>query len=362
MARSKRKNKEMRLTVWELDKDLQLEEVISNLQLDYNQSIDYLADRTDIPYIDRTLQNGWHPGNGEATFKINEIQIANETIKYVHARGYYEKAESKDRAIINGDIDNGIVVPRHLRVSNRLCEAIFFELNNQVYAVIEVSHSEEGRVRSVLFGQGRKENRKAEWKKINYQDVKLFKFDSKFFYWLLSKVGKKFCHESDLNYTISLVDVSAVAQLTDKEEYDSTSKGTNILGSLPALSGLGSNQSVYEAGFSFNLPKMSLTLRISDNSTCFINLDASTVFNEKNEPVSVKHEYIKAVLTVYVILLLTLKKSYNSEVSKRIWTTSNEAIQRKQWGLFVIRELCIENEITLEDIRDLFEKAKGAVQ
>jgi hypothetical protein len=356
VARSKRKSKEMRLSVWELDKDLNLENVISNLQLNYNQSIDYLSDREDLPEIDRTLQNGWHPGNGETTFKINEIQIANEKIKYIHAVGYYEKAESKDRAIINGDIENGIVVPRHLRVFNRSCETIFFELNNRVYAVIEVSPSEEGKVRSVLFGQGRKENKKVEWKKINYQDVKQFKFDSKFFYWLLSKVGKEFCHESDPNYKISLVDVSAVAQLTDKEEYDSTSKGTNVLGSLPALSGLGSNHSVYEAGFSFNLPNMSLTLRISDNSTCYINLDASTVTNEKNESVSVKYEYVKVVLTVYVILLLTLKKSYNNDVSTGNWTTDEEAFQRKQWGLFVIRELCVENEITLEDIKDLFEK------
>ncbi|OMF59370.1 hypothetical protein BK139_13310 [Paenibacillus sp. FSL R5-0490] len=354
----KKRIKEWRLSVWELDKDLTLEEVTKNLQLKYNLPIDYLKDRKDLNETEKTLQNGWHPGNGEDSFNIKEISIANNKIRYIHAIGYYEKAESKNKAVIKSEGTKDIIIPRHLRVFNRSCEAVFFELSGKVYTVIEVSPSEAGRVRSVLFGQGRKENKKEEWLKVNYKDVKQFKFDSKFFYWLLSKVGNEFEYEDKKDYKLNLYDVSAVAHSTDQEEYDSTSIGTNILGSLPALSGLGSNQSVYEAGFTFKLPKLSLTLKISENAECFINLDNSSATNDKGESVSVKDdtEYVRSILTIYAILLITLKKAYNSEISGGSWTTSEEESQRKKWGLFVINELCEENNITLEDIKELFKK------
>ncbi|WP_026672419.1 hypothetical protein [Alkalihalobacterium bogoriense] len=358
MGKSRRRDKEWRLSVWELDKDLTLEDIVKNLQLKYNLPIDYLKERKDLHDLEKTLQNGWHPGNGEDTFKIKEVTIANNKIKYIHAIGYYEKAESKNRAIIENSGSKDIIVPRHLRVFNRSCEAVFFELSGKVYTVVEVSQSEAGRVRSVLFGQGRQENKKEEWKKVNYKDVKQFKFDSKFFYWLLSKIGNEFKYDDKKDYKLKLFDVSAVAHSTVQEEYDSTSIGTNILGSLPALSGLGSNQSVYEAGFTFKLPNLSLTLKISENSECFINLDKSRTENGKGESVTVNHdsEYVRVVLTIYSVLLITLKKTYNSEVSSKSWTINEEESQRKKWGLVVINELSEENNITLEDIKDLFKK------
>ncbi len=358
MSRRGRRKKEWRLSVWEMDKDLSLEDVVSNLQLDYNLPIDYLKEKNNLNANDKTLQNGWHPSNGEPSFNIKELTISETKIKYIHAIGYYEKADSKDRAIIkSGNGAQDIIIPRHLRVFNRSCEAIFFDLNGKVYTVVEISPSEAARVRSVLFGQGRKENKKEEWKKINYKDVKQFKFDSKFFYWLLSKVGNEFLYNGKKDYNIKLLDVSAVAHATEQEEYDSTSTGTNILGSLPALSGLGSNQSVYEAGFTFKLPKISMTLRMSENSECFINLDNSNIENENGELLSVNHDtvYARVILTIYGILLITLKKSYNSEISDRAWTINDEQLQRKKWGLFVIKELCDENDISLKDIETMFQ-------
>ncbi|OLN21498.1 hypothetical protein BTO30_14530 [Domibacillus antri] len=293
--------------------------------------------------------------NGHESFLGDVIKLID--VAAFNWRVGSQKSEGKDRAISNGDTKTGVVIERHLRVSNRYCSAVFFDLNGQIYVVVEVSLSEEGRVRSLLFGQGRQGNKKEEWKKLKFNNVLQFGFDSKFFYWLLSNVGKEFQHDSDKTYKIKLTDVSNVAQLTDKAEYDSKSTGTNVLGSLPALSGLGSNQSVYEAGFGFTLPKMSLTLRLADNSTCYINKDLSNVTSEKGETLTVDHELVNVTLTVYVILLLTLKKSYNADIEKKTWTHNEEASQRKKWALFVIGELCEENNVTLKDIGVLFERS-----
>ena len=213
--------------------------------------------------------------------------------------------------------------------------------------------------RQVLFGQGRGDNKKEEWKKINYKEILQFSWDSQFFYWLLSKIGSSFSHESDPEYTISLLDVSAVAQLTTEQEYDSTSKGANVLGSLPALSGLGTNQSVYEAGFAFQFPNMTLTLRMSDNSTCFINSSASNIIGENGESLNIEQDYVRVVLTIYGILLLTLKRKYNSDVANRLWTVSQEQFQRKNWALYVIRELCEENDISLDDVKGILPESNN---
>ncbi|HDR8522608.1 TPA: hypothetical protein QC471_004566 [Bacillus toyonensis] len=162
-------------------------------------------------------------------------------------------------------------------------------------------------------GSCRKGNKKEEWKKINTTNVGPYKFDIRFFYWLLSKNGTSFKIKTNINqestYEIKLKDISAVAQLADKEEYDSTSRGTNILGSLPALSGLGSNQSVYEAGFYFEVPAIEFYLRLEDNSTCFIDTSNSIIKKEDGSFASIKTEYIRCILTVNVILLITLKEN-----------------------------------------------------
>lgn len=346
---AKRGKKETRFVIWELDSSFTLDNIIKNLSLDYNIEIDYLKD-INIGKNDKTLNNGWIPAGGKKGYEKKVVQVAGEKISYVHAQGYYEKSVGKDRAIIN----NGTILPRNFRIFNRSVDAIFFDLSNKIYVVVAVSISEENRVRSILFGQGRGTKKKEEWKKVNYTNVMQFKFDSKFFYWLLSKKGTVFNAPNDPNYKINLSDVSAVAQLTDKEEYDSKSQGSNVLGSLPALSGLGSNQSVYEAGFTFKLPNMEISLRIADDSTCYINLDDSRYIKQNGEWVDINQEYATVIMSLYSIVLLNLKLYYNLECNNKNWTSVDEEQQRKNWALFVIRELCNENNINLNDIMKTF--------
>lgn len=342
---SKPKDKEIRLTLLELDKQFTLDNIIQNLQLDYSKSIGYLSELRSVSSPDKILNNKWYPANNAETFTKATFNVGENSIEYVLASGFFEKPASEEQAIVNG-----FVLPRERRVFNRTCEAIFFDLNGQVYCVIEVSQSEERNVRSILFGQGRGINKKEEWKNVKHKDISQFTFDSSFFYWLISKKGAQFTLK-DSDFKFSLTDITAISNQTERLEYDSTNSGSNILGSSPALTALGSNHSVYEAGLSFRTPNMKLLLRLSETSTCYLNVDKSFVTKATNENVNVKQELTSVVLNIYCVILLTLKEAYNSSPDKREQTVT----QRKDWALLVIRTLCEENDIPLDEIKKLIE-------
>ncbi|MES9797770.1 hypothetical protein, partial [Bacillus toyonensis] len=66
---------------------------------------------------------------------------------------------------------------------------------------------------------------------------------------------------------------------------------------------------VYEAGFYFEVPAIEFYLRLEDNSTCFIDTSNSIIKKEDGSFASIKTEYIRCILTVNVILLITLKEN-----------------------------------------------------
>ncbi|MCY8915671.1 hypothetical protein MOE20_06530 [Bacillus atrophaeus] len=342
---SKPKDKEIRLTLLKLDRHFTLDNIIENLKLDYRKPIGYLTERQNLSSPEKILNNKWYPANNAQAFTKKTFNVGDSNIEYVLASGYYEKSASEEQAIVNG-----YVLPRERRVFNRTCEAIFFNLNGQVYCVIEVSQSEERNVKSILFGQGRGINKKEEWGKVEHKDITQFSFDSNIFYWLISKKGSQFNYENS-DFKFSLTDITAISNQTDRLEYDSTNSGSNILGSSPALTALGSNHSVYEAGLSFKTPNMTLLLRLSETSTCYVNVDKSFVTLQSGDNVNVKQDLTNVVLSIYTVILLTLKGAYNSASDK----SEKQVTQRRNWALLVIRTLCEENEIPLNEIKKLLD-------
>lgn len=329
-----------------MDSDLSLARIIELMQLDYNIPIEYLG--REVKEYDRTLQIEWHPASGNK-FKIEKLIIGEQEISFISAIGKYEDMLGQARAIINGTL-----LPREYRVFNKTVDVLFFEQSGRVYCVLEVNPSQEGRIKSVLFGQGYK-HRREEWGKLQSKDLPQYQLDSRFFYWLFSKRGQKINIKPNgtAPYSINLIDVHAVSQLSERQAHDNRSEGAGVLGSISALSGLGSNQSVYEGGFHFLLPDLQLLTRIASNCTCFLDSSRSIFTGEEDSSKSIMDDFPKTAIIIYTVLFPGLLARYHAEVQTGNWSASREEEQRKAWALQVIKELAEDNKISLVDLETI---------
>ncbi len=338
---------EVRFEIWGMDRDLSLNDIINLLNLDYNKPIDYLTEYTNLSVYDKTLQNKWLPTNNQ-NFTIETLTIAGQNIQYINAIGQYEDQVGPTRGIVNGT-----PLPREVRVFNKSINAVFFHYNGRVYCVLDVGTSQASRVRSLLFGQNRS-NRIEEWGTVEFRNLDFYSLDSRFFYWIFSKRGQALNFPHFNNGQVNVVDISAVSQLADRDAYDSTSQGANVLGSLQALSGLGSNQSIYNGGFYFLKDgTFNYFMRIATDCSCIVDLSRSNIHNGTEFDL-IQNNFSKAVLTIYTFLFPGLKSLFNQEQGEGLWNFSQEAEQRKQWALEVVRELCEENSIDLEELEQIF--------
>lgn len=339
-----------RLVIWAMDPELRLERIIELLSMEYNTSIDYLQEYSDLVDYEKTLQIQWLPQNG--TFQIDHLNLSGTEFQYVSAIGTYEEALGPQRAFINNQL-----LPRAYRVFNKTVNAVFFQNMGRVYCVLDMSISQESRVRSCLFGQGYK-FKKPEWGKIQSKDLTQYNLDSRFFYWLFSKVGHRLSIrlENEEDYAVNLVDVHAVSQLSEREVHDNRSEGSDVLGSIPALSGLGINQNVYEGGVHLMMPDMQLLTKIHSNCTCFIDSMNSRFIiqdDDQGQPRTILDDFPKAAILIYTVLFPGLKEIYHRAVDGGEWTAATEEGQRKEWALQVIKHLSADNQITLEDLEKI---------
>lgn len=335
-----------KIVIWAMEPRFDLDYIIDLLQLNYLQEIEYLAPYNQLTDYEKTLQNKWLPIPGRANFIIERMDIAGQTFEYIAAIGQYETQSGASKGVINNN-----PLPRESRVFNHSVNAVFFQYLGRVFCALEVSASQEGKVRSALFGQGNK-NPKEEWGKVYFKDIDTFALDSRFFYWIFSKRGQTVSLHGSPNETIQIVDVSAVSQHAERKAYDSKSQGANVLGSVQALSGLGSNQSVYNGGFYFlKENNFSLFMEIgSDGSFTIDTARSSITKNNQMEIVSQNLQHV--ILVIYTYLFPGLKALYNAERGG-VWNTVVEADQRKQWALEVVKELCLENEIKLNELESV---------
>lgn len=339
-----------RLVIWAMDQIHTLESIIDVLKMDYKLPIDYLSDRDDISPYDKTLQIEWRPANGEE-FSIDSLQIGDEEYSYISAIGKYEDNLGEKRAVI----DDGVVLPREYRVFNKTIDAVFFENHGRVYCILDVSVSQEKRVRSVLFGQGYRRLKKEEWGKVQYDKLAQYTFDSDFFYWLFNKRGQKIniqTTEGKEAYFISLTDIHAVSQTSERDVHDNKSEGAGVLGSIPTLSGLGINQSVYEGGLHIIMPDMQLLTKVTKSCTCVLDSSRSVISKEGGTS-SVMDEFPKTSILIYTILFPGLLSLYHVEKRSDAWSAEKGELQRKAWALDVIKQLASDNSITMEDIEEI---------
>lgn len=343
-------NFDTRVVIWGMDRSLSLEDFPTILSMDYDRDIEYLTGRSDISDEDKKLRNAWRPKNG-TSFNIETIKIESTDFRYISVIGRYELPISSSKAIIDGNL-----LPRSYRVFNKTVNAVFFELHERVYCALEVSSSQAGGVKSILFGQGYKHKKEA-WGKVEVENLPQFSLDSRFFYWIFSQRGQIL--SADLgaeNFTVNVLDVSAVSQLSEREVHDNKNEGPDVLGSISTLSGLGINQSVYEGGFHLLLSDAQLYFKLSKNCTCMLD-SAKSIRTGTTPVVSVTEDFPRLAIMMYTLLIPGLLATFHRETqSGGTWSITEEVKQRKNWALQVIDQLAFDNNVSLEDLERIFEK------
>ncbi|MFB5676447.1 hypothetical protein ACE3NQ_08600 [Paenibacillus terreus] len=338
-----------RLVIWAMDQVHTLKSIIDVLRMDYNIPIDYLSERDDLTDYEKTLQIQWHPAASEG-FSIECLKIGDVEYNYISVIGKYEDLLGEKRAVIDGR-----VLPREYRVFNKTVDVVFFENYGRVYCILDVSVSQEKRVRSVLFGQGYRKLKKEEWGKVQYDKLMQYTLDSDFFYWLFNKRGQKINIQPAKDredYFINLIDIHAVSQLSERDVHDNKSEGAGVLGSIPTLSGLGINQNVYEGGLHIIMPDMQLLTKVTKSCTCVLDSTRSVISKEGGSSLIVD-DFPKTSILIYTILFPGLLSLYHAEKINGEWSAEKGEQQRKAWALDVIKQLASDNSITMEDIEEV---------
>ncbi|WP_088356747.1 hypothetical protein [Bacillus cereus] len=341
-----------RISIWEMDNLLvSLEDIIPLLKKDYSQEIDFLQEYEGLSREDKTLLHKWVPKNGK-NIQIQSKNILGQNFRYIEVTAIFETKHGKERSIINGE-----VLQRKLRIFNHSAKVVFFELFGSIYCALEVAATYESRIRSALMGQRRGHKIEA-WGKVKDKQVFPFFFDSRFFYWLLSKKESVLAKLPETNpkcdTKMQLVDVSALSLLGDRSSYDSSNQGPGLLTeSLTALSGLGCNNNVYLMGVKFKMGSLTLIFRFDSEGKCILNVDRSIYINEKEEMIGIDDDVPFFIGAIYGITFPTLLELYKQEKDSNTWNEDLEKEQRKKWALKVIKDLCVHNNIDKDELNTL---------
>ncbi|MDR4927234.1 hypothetical protein [Peribacillus simplex] len=339
-----------RLTIWGLDNLLSIESIPLLLGKVYNQPIEFLQDEP-IDEREKTYYNQWHSPDGFQAINIQTRLIIESEINFVHALAAYEFGYGERRSFVNGAL-----LQRDVRVFPYKCPVIFFEFEQKVYCVVEISESQESRLRSHLFGQKRGAKME-EWGDITAKKPLPFQFDSRFYYWLLSKKGQTLTLRGQ---EVNLLDVSALSLLSEKSVYNSSSEGPALLdGSLPALSSLSLNESITVVGLKIKINNTTLQIKFGKDGVSYVDESHCYKLEQNENMITYTDDCNYFVLLIYGFIFPELLKRYDEDLTLGSWNLQDEAVQRKHWAIKVIKQLVMSNSIEQSEIRDCFESDEG---
>lgn len=327
-----------RLVVWKLDSFINISDLPHLLAMNHDKQIAFLQGGNHI------LRNRWVATGVDNTFEIIEGTILGKSYKYIYAIGNYEHSLSERKSFVNGEL-----LDRELRVFNKTCRALFFEYEEEVYVVLQTTKSNERTIRNSLMGQAKGDGKIEEWGEVDYKHHLPFNFHSDFFYWLLSKKGTAISREDN---DIQVHDVSAVAVLSDRNIYNTSSEGQGLLdGSVGALSVLSTNGNISNVGLVLKIGKYNLEFKfdycaeilLDDEKTYYENIvngsvDSLVKFEENTS------EFIVLLFTVVFPILI-------EEFSKdEEWDETANLNQQKRWAKDVVKKLIAHTGITIQEL------------
>lgn len=334
-------NKYKRMVIWELDSSVSIENIPSLMAMNYHKEISYLSQR-EIERHQKMLFNRWEPYYED--FNVIERYIIGQKICYIPAYAFIEVPSPEHSAVINN-----MVLPRENRVKLYQHPIFFFSMGSKVYAIAICAEHMESRIRSALMGGGRNpEPSHMNWGKVNFSDIVQYRFNSEFFYWLISK------RDSTIETCYGDMTLSGIRRLENSSERGDTSyssEGENILNEAVPKTGLGINTVVDNVGTTIATTEVILSIVLENDGVCRIDRYNSSI-NLEGGSVDLADNHLDiASIMVYAIIIPALRSAYNSDCSSGVWNSSTRDIMCKQCALDAINELCYENSITLEEIK-----------
>lgn len=333
-----------RMVVWKLDSLINIEDIPRLLNMNHNKRISFLEGSNHI------LRNRWIPTGENNTFQINEGSILGKTYRYTYAIGNYEQSLGERKSYVND-----VLLDRDLRVFNKTCQAVFFEYETDVYIVLQTNKSNESTIRSSLMGQARGEGKIEAWGKVDYTDHLPFKFTSNFFYWLLSKKGTAISREDN---SIEVHDVSAVAVLSDRSVYNTSSEGEGLLeGSVGALSVLSTNENINNIGLILKIGKYNLDFKFDYCAEILID-EYKTYYEDRDgdgnilSVVQYEDSSSEFIVLLFTVIFPILIEEFSNDAE---WDEAANLRQQKSWALDVVKKLIQHTGITLQELLESLE-------
>lgn len=342
----------LHLQVWALDPAISLEDVSTFMSFDYNKPIEYLDDarliaRNQLTVTDRLLLNRWIEFEDGRGFGIQQREIYGQQVRYLSVIAHHETQASRDDAVIEE-----VVVPRRRRITPYDEKVFFFEYFNRVYVIPVGTKSRIENVRKKLMGASREKSEdQRRWRKVQTSEISAYHFSSEFFYWLLSKEN---CAVTIEDVEVEIRDIRAVSQTgAERSDVKHDSEGDNLLIEAIPRTGLSINSRVSKIGTSLHHQSGIVSLIIFSDGSCFVDRYISSVNQADGSSIGFEFNLERGVLDLYFSLLPALKQAYNHDVDTHEWTTTHQAAARKKWALGVIEELSAENELTIEEFKQL---------
>jgi hypothetical protein len=333
-------NKYKRMVIWELDSTISIENIPELMRINYNKEIPYLRDY-DVENHEKMLFNRWEPYYDN--FNIIESHIMGQRICYIPTHAFIEVPAPEHSAVING-----MVLPKANRVKPYQQPVFFFSMGTRVYAIAICAEHMDSRIRSALMGCGRNpEPSHMNWGQVNFSDIVQYRFNSEFFYWLISK------RDSTIETCYGDMTLSGIRRLENSSERGDTSyssEGENILNEAVPKTGLGINTIVDNVGTTIVTTEGILSIVMENDGVCRIDKYNSSI-NLEGGTIDLADNHLDIVsIMIYAIIIPALRSAYNSDCSSGVWNNNTHDIMCKQCALEAINELCYENNISLEEI------------
>lgn len=343
-----------RLKIWSFDSFVSLESIQETLSLEYKQEIAFLNEANVVDEInqeDKWLYHQWLPIGNQKQIEKYDFDLYGKNVPYLFVSGCYEVGFGKKKSIVDNHL-----LPRKARVFNHLSQCLFFEQEGKVYCILQISDSQESKIRNTLFGQ-KSEDLKKAWGDIELKKVYPYVLEEQFFYWLFSKCGQVLVYSSEgiEDQEINLLDVSQLSLKSRPYVYDSNCKGTNLLSeSVAALSTLANNDQVHLAGIKVKMGNAQFSFAFDSDFVIHINTEDTWFVSEKGK-MSYEKNPLYFIFHIYLVIFPTFLKAYEADSSNDEWSIQSYVFQKKEWTLKTIKLLCEENGVTVAELKELME-------
>lgn len=336
-------NKYKRMVIWEMDQSILIENIPDLLALNYNKEISYLRD-FNIGSHEKTLYNRWE--KYYENFEVRQAHIMGQNISYIPTQAAIEVPAPEHNAIIDD-----MVLPKENRVKLYQQSVFFLDIGGRIYSIVIGAEHMDCRIRSALMGCGRNpEPSHTNWGQVNFSDIIQYRFDSDFFYWLISK------RESNLKTCYGDMALSNIRRLDNSSERGDTnysSEGENILNEAVPKTGLGVNTIVDKVGMTIATNEGKISIVLENNGVCKLERSNSSINLNGGEIDFADNHLDKVSIMIYSIIIPALRAAYNFDCNNGVWTNETHNVMCRRCALDAINELCYENNITLEELSQI---------